>query len=114
MGNAVRHLFLLLISLLMAFSLVTAASAHVAEQVGCVETTSAGSEHFDGDSDEVPADTDTGYPHHHGGCHGHHVGVPITAEPVRHSANRRVQPLGRGHDRTAGATADPALRPPQA
>ena len=33
--------------------------------------------HAPGDGDEVPADADKGYPHHHASCHEHHVNTPI-------------------------------------
>lgn len=33
--------------------------------------------HAPGDVDEVPADSDRGYPHHHSICHGHDVAPPV-------------------------------------
>ena len=33
--------------------------------------------HAPGDADQVPADGDKGYPHHHGGCHGDHFAAPV-------------------------------------
>ena len=112
---AMRRLLALVLCLLLASTLGLGSVAHANEPVTCVETAAALSiDHAEGDGDQVPADSEKGYPHHHGGCHGHHVGVPITSDPLQHSVDRRVQRLSWDHDRTACATADPALRPPQA
>lgn len=109
------RLIAFVVCILLASSLGLGSVAHANKTVTCVETSAAYSlDHADGDSDQVPADSEKGYPHHHGGCHGHHVGVPITSDPVQHTADRRVRPLPWDHDRTTGASADPALRPPQA
>ena len=114
-GFSMRRLLAMFMGLLLASSLGLGSIAHANEPVTCVESSAASSfDHADGDGDQVPADAEKGYPHHHGGCHGHHVGVPITSDPTHHSADRRVQPVSWDHDRTAGATADPALRPPRA
>lgn len=110
-----RRLFALFICLLLASTLGLGSIAHASEGVTCIEVSAASTfDHSADDADQVPADSEKGYPHHHGGCHGHHVGVPITSNPVQHSADRRVLPFAWNHDRTAGAVADPALRPPQA
>ena len=109
-----RRLLALVLCLLLTYTLGLGSVAHANEPVTCVETSAAWSiDHADGDGDQVPADSEKGYPHHHGGCHGHHVGVPITSDPTQHSADPRVQRLRWNHDRTAGAITDPALRPPQ-
>ena len=110
-----RRLLALVLCFLLASILGLSSVAHASEPVTCLETSAASS--LDRGSDEgnqLPTDSEKGYPHHHGGCHGHHVGVPITSDPMRHSADLRVQRVWWDHDRTAGATADPALRPPQA
>jgi hypothetical protein len=110
-----RRLLALALCLLLASTLGLGSVVHASEPVTCVETSAASSlDHADGDGDQVPADSEKGYPHHHGGCHGHHVGVPITSDPVQYSADRRASRFTWDHDRTAGATTDPALRPPQA
>lgn len=110
-----RRLLAIFMCLLLASTLGLGSVAHANEPVTCVDTSAASSiDHSADDGDQVPADAEKGYPHHHGGCHGHHVGVPITSDPVQHSADRRLQRLSWDHDRTAGMTADPALRPPQA
>ena len=110
-----RRLLAFIMCFLLASSLGLGSVAHANEPVTCVEGSAASSlDHVDGDADQVPADSEKGYPHHHGGCHGHHVGVPITSDPVQYSADRRTSLFAWDHDRTSGATADPALRPPQA
>lgn len=70
--------------------------------------------HAQGDSDEVPADSDKGYPHHHVSCHGDHVaaafdcdGTLLAAAPLNDAALGALFPL-------PSRAIDPALRPPQA
>ena len=110
-----RRLIILALSMLLASSLGLGSVAHAAEPITCVEGSAASAAgHVDGDGDQVPADAEKGYPHHHGGCHGHHVGVPITADPVPYAL---AQPAGRvtwEQAHSAGVVGDPALRPPQA
>ena len=89
--------------------------AHAAESMACVEVQQTDAAmHMAGDCDEVPADADKGYPHHHATCHGHHVAAPAEssvavklterwAEFPRDKAQPWLTHLG-----------DTALRPPQA
>ena len=102
---------------LMSFALLASiglgVAAHANEQIcipGVEATTVAG--HLDGDSDQVPADSETGYPHHHAGCHGHHVVAPL--DRATHAT-----PLASAGEHMAGDSAelamvqaDSALRPP--
>ncbi len=100
--------------LLLASTLGLGSVAHANEPVTCIDASAVSDlDHSDGDGDQVPADSEKGYPHH-GGCHGHHVGVPISVGSVQRSADRHTRPLSWDYDRTDGATADPALRPPKA
>jgi len=48
--------------------------------------------HTVGDADQVPADSDKGYPHHHAECHDHHVGEPsrACASPVVFPSRARI------------------------
>lgn len=116
----VARLFAFLASMALVLSLGMTATAHAMERpdVTAASHASAGEVaaegHAPGDADQVPADGDKGYPHHHGGCHGDHVAAPVkvaatTGHVVSRAtfapADRPVRPL---------ATADPALRPPQA
>jgi len=89
--------------------------AHAKEIAGSVEASSSEMfAHVDGDGDQVPADADKGYPHHHASCHGHDVGTPFSGRmtaPVRIADNTfgvRVFPAIVSHD------GEQALRPPQA
>lgn len=109
-----RQLFSLLCFML-ASTLGLGAVAHASEPVTCVEAAAASSiGHTDSDTDQVPADAEKGYPHHHGSCHGHHVGVPIATDPVPFTVSRNAGALSWEQAHGAGLTADPALRPPQA
>jgi hypothetical protein len=89
--------------------------AHAMEPIVCLDAnTAAETGHAEGDGDQVPADSDKGYPHHHGSCHGHHVAAPMAkTDPVTQDLAASVI---RPKLATAMATAadDPALRPPQA
>ncbi|AYJ84793.1 hypothetical protein D3Y57_01490 (plasmid) [Sphingomonas paeninsulae] len=86
--------------------------AHTMEPITCIDAgTSAETGHTNGD--QVPADSDNGYPHHHGGCHGHHVATAAAkTDPTQQEG---VGLRGRPTNALALATsgADPALRPPR-
>jgi hypothetical protein len=103
--------FLMGLALLASMGLGVAAHANEQMCIPGVEATAVAG-HLDGDADQVPADSEKGYPHHHGGCHGHHVAAPL--DRVAHAA----PPTSTG-DHMAGDSAelamvqaDSALRPP--
>lgn len=116
-----RRLLAFVMCFLLASSLGLGSVAHANEPVVCIESTSEvfsasalSAFHADGDNDQVPADSENAYPHHHGGCHGHHVGVPIASAPVQHSVIRNDNALTWEQKHGAGLVGDPAIRPPQA
>ena len=110
-----RRVLALVMSFLLAASLGFGGVAHASEPFACIDATSAQVfDHAQGDGDEVPADTGKDYPHHHGGCHGHHIGTPLVATSLTSTLPSRPASLSWSHDRTQGTTIDPALRPPQA
>jgi len=105
----------LFLCLMLVLTLGWGSVAHATEGVTCVETTAASSlDHCDGDADQVPADADKAYPHHHGGCHGHHVGVPMASDSAGPTSSVRVTALMWRNAPKAPVASDPALRPPQA
>lgn len=110
-----HRLTILFACLAVFLSLGMGSMAHAIEPIVCIDATSAAETgHVDGDGDQVPADSDKGYPHHHGSCHGHHVAAPMAkAESLEQDS---VGSITRPTQVTALATAaaDPALRPPQA
>jgi hypothetical protein len=87
---------------------------HAAEATGDSVLEIGSSVHVSGDGDEVPADGDNGLPHHHGACHGHDLGTPMSAHaqiPYNREADqrgRRVPPALVAADQSV------SLRPPQA
>jgi len=102
-----------LIGLALLASMGLGATAHANEQM-CIPgvEASAVAGHVDGDADQVPADSEKGYPHHHGGCHGHHVAAPL--DRVAHAV-----PPTSTREHMAGESAelamiqtDSTLRPP--
>jgi hypothetical protein len=116
----VRHLLNILAYLMLVLSLGTTATAHVLErpdvstfthQTGASENVDG---HTPGDSDQVPADEDKGYPHHHGGCHGDHIAAPIKLSAATHTRHFRLTPVRVNRVERPLSAADPALRPPQA
>ena len=110
------HRLTTLFACLMLFlSLGLGSVAHADEGIACIEGSATSSlSHSDGDADQVLADADKAYPHHHGGCHGHHVGVPIGEDPVAFLGGLRLKPLTWNDDFGASGASYPALRPPQA
>lgn len=57
--------------LMMAMTAWSATAAQAAEAFECVEVTDSTAGHFEGDGDQVPADSDNQTTHHHAVCHGH-------------------------------------------
>lgn len=105
----------LFLGLMLVLSLGMGSVAHAAEASMCVEvTTSNALDHSDGDVDQVPADADKAYPHHHGGCSGHEIGAPVaTCQPLALNA-MGMTPSAWSNDPKAAVISAPALRPPQA
>lgn len=108
-----QRILLMFAALFVSLSLTGGSVAHAMEPIACVDNASAASMgHSSGDGDQVPSDSDKGYPHHHGGCHGHQVcdriSSPIQTVSFVKADERPVQ----GFLFVPLATADPALRPP--
>ena len=115
-----RRLLNILACLMLVCSLGATATAHALERP---DASISGSEtpgeqiaegHTPDDSDQVPADGDKGYPHHHGGCHGDHIAAPVKVASTTVMRDLRLAPVFTGQTMLPLSTADPALRPPQA
>lgn len=81
-----RALLTLILGVLLIGSLANGATVHALELSSAGEVTDTTLWlHSDGDHDEVPADADRNYPHHHNQCQGHDVAAPLKAcaAPVR-------------------------------
>lgn len=100
-------LFCLLVSSLIATTIVHAQETSYALGTECTEVL-----HQEGDADQSSGDADRAVPHHHGGCHGHHISTAANGAaldivireadlPPPHQSTARVQ-----------RAVDPALRPP--
>lgn len=110
-----HRLTILFACLAVFLSLGLGTVSHAMEPIVCIDANSAAEiGHTDGDGDQVPADSDKGYPHHHGICHGHHVATPMAKVESfgQDSAGSLIRPAQ--VTALATAAADPALRPPQA
>ena len=68
--------------------------------------------HAPGDADEVPADPDKNYPHHHSTCHGHDLAAPVKAPaaPLAHGGTPLAWRMPSAE--LAARVADTPLRPP--
>ena len=88
--------------------------AHAVE-LGGIETSSTEmAAHVPGDGDEVPADADKGYPHHHASCHEHHVNTPIVPTTIGRMIAASAMPPAMCSRALSGHDTEAALRPPQA
>ena len=92
----VRPLLALLMGLTVLVSFGGGTVAHAMEPIAPMSDRAAlllG--HQAGDADEVPADLDKNYPHHHASCHGHFLGLPAGEAPQScpHSASVRLLPV---------------------
>jgi hypothetical protein len=110
----------LLAYLLVSISIGMTSVAHAMEPQGGM-TIAAGQTalvaefgHTQGDSDEVPADADKGYPHHHFSCHGDHIAAPFECTAIAFADNQTAISEPIGFVPLASRVGDPALRPPQA
>ncbi len=75
-----RGLFRLVLTLCLFAGLAGGSISHAAEIAGGGEVAAADAwQHAEGDHDEVPADADKNYPHHHSLCHGHDMAAPMKA-----------------------------------
>ncbi len=64
-------------------SLANGAAVHALELSSAGEVTEATQwMHSAGDHDEVPADADKNYPHHHNQCQGHDLAAPLKTRAV--------------------------------
>ncbi|GGB43569.1 hypothetical protein GCM10011380_36260 [Sphingomonas metalli] len=115
-----RSLVNFLAGLMLVFSLQTTAMAHALERTNVSVSAQApiatqiAEGHTPGDADQVPADGDKGYPHHHGGCHGHQFAQPVKFASATWTPGVRQTTLSEVRTVLPRSTADPALRPPQA
>lgn len=108
-----HRLSALFLCLMLALSLGLGSAARATEGDACIEVTAAAElGHVADDADQVPADSEKGYPHHHAGCHGHCVGLPLTTESAASHAAASMPREGFDESRLARGSAHPALRPP--
>ncbi len=90
-----------------------AGMTHAAEAGGVETSRIEMAAHAPGDGDEVPADGDRDYPHHHASCHEHHVNTPIVGATISPTvAASTMPPASRSHA-LSGHDSEAALRPPQ-
>ena len=107
------RLFSLFACIALVLSLGMGSMTHALEPVGCIDATQSFSgDHSAGDADQVPADAEKAYPHHHGGCHGHHVAATLDNADMALPSPSRSAPVGRQATLPGEAPTHDALRPP--
>ncbi len=110
---AVRGLITLLLAVCLFAGLVNGSALHAAELASFGEVTAATQWlHADGDHDEVPADADKNYPHHHNSCHGHELGALMKLGLACHLESRAPMPKPAAHPALAAGPPFRTLRPP--
>jgi hypothetical protein len=78
-ASAMNRLLGFLVGVMLLFSLAMGAAAHASETI-CLPDVEASSVYLHADDDaDQSKDRENGVPHHHGGCHGHHVAAPVDA-----------------------------------
>lgn len=107
-----RRLLPLISALMLVLVLWTGSAAHAAEALDCGDVASSTAGHFEGDRDQVPADSDKATPHHHSACHGHCTAVPSGAESVELDENAAGLLEGAMKDVEPGTHPDMINRPP--
>lgn len=106
-------LFRLIAVLFLFAGLANGAVAHAVELAGHREVAATSqAQHFEGDADQVPADSDKDYPHHHGVCHGHELAAPLKALAGPLPLGRGVAPIPGPNFALISSPPDRALRPP--
>lgn len=111
-AHPVRRWTALLGSLLLVLMLWTGTVAHAAEQLDCVPVAADTLGHYEGDSDQVPADPDKGVAHHHAGCGGHQIAAPSGGLDIYFADAIPVRPTGSSLAGLHGRSPDRQLRPP--
>ena len=108
-----KRLLAILLSLFLSVNLAYGAVAHAMEPAVSIDNGVALSMgHTPGDADQVPADSDKGYPHHHAGCHGHQVGEPAREYASPTTCVVKIAILPAANDKVAPVRFTPENRPP--
>lgn len=111
----VRSVLTLLTALALLMTLALGPAAHASIPVPCGKATASATDvHFEGDADEVPADEDAGFPHHHGPSHDHQVGTALEGVEAAALVMGPSPRWARASAAYVASDSDPALRPPRA
>lgn len=99
-------------ALMLVLVLWTGSAAHAAEAIDCGDVTISEIGHFEGDRDEVPADSDNATLHHHSACHGHCVATPSEDLPASQPRSAGTTLVEATADFCPGSAPGATLRPP--
>lgn len=108
--NRLLRLFLVLI----ASSLMMAATTHAQEFPAQTVIDCSGQVHMEGDADQTSGDADKGIPHHHGTCHASAMYVPASGELFAHVRDAGLRARLPADLALASQRVAPDLRPPNA
>jgi hypothetical protein len=115
MPAAMLHRAWILLLCLLASSLMATATLHAQESYGSAGSVSCeGTAHTEADADQVPADGDQPFPHHHATCHGHGLSTAGAAPAIPPVAGVRELPSATDAALLAKRKVGPALEPPRA
>ena len=99
-------------ALMLVLMLWTSGIAQAAERFDCIPTETEVAGHYEGDPDQLPADSQQGAAHHHSGCSGHQIAAPSETAELIIGLSAATVPFAW---REAGVPArgpDSLLRPP--
>jgi hypothetical protein len=111
-----RSLASLFLGLMLLAALAIGQPTRASAPMACGEVASAPADifHYEGDADEVPADEDGAYPHHHSTGHDHSAGIsPTGGDDIGPALAASAPWLTQRSSEPASGT-DPGLRPPRA
>ncbi len=114
-AGSMHRLSALFLCLMLVLSLGFGSVAHAAEGPGVEVSTVTSIGHADGDGDQVPADSQKGYPHHHGWMPRprYRRSDGARSRGVRHRTARSPVGMGQGSDAARtfgpGASTTPSL-----
>lgn len=112
--HAMLRRFWSLLLVMIASSMVMAATVHAREIPGPATIECSGAVHSEGDADQSQGDADKAMPHHHGTCHGQTLNVPATDVLPSMTRGDSLRPFPAPASAIASHLVDPALRPPTA
>lgn len=99
-------------ALMLVLMLWSGSAAHAVEELNCNPVAAETIGHYEGDTDQVPADPDMGVAHHHAGCSGHQLAAPLDSMGLDIAITGVAKPYVRPLTGLPDVVPDAELRPP--